>query len=49
MLDFVTYKIKVYPDQPENIMRLMEENGFTNITQIETKFAYIFSARKPVK
>ena len=49
MLDFVTYKIKVYTDQPENIMRLMEENGFTNITQIETKFAYIFSARTPVK
>lgn len=49
MLDFVTYKIKVYPDQPENIMRLMENNGFTDISQTETKFAYIFSARKPVK
>lgn len=41
------YTLKMYPDNPENIMIIMKLIGFYIENTIETEFAYIFSAVKP--
>lgn len=46
-LDCGEYKIKIFPDNPENIDLLLKSAGFESIKRYETEFAYIFSADKP--
>ena len=46
-LDCGDYKIKIYPDDPENTAALLKSAGFESIKRYETEFAYIFSAEKP--
>lgn len=43
-LDFGSYKLKVYPDTPENITKLLKEENFKNVTVYEVDFAYIVKA-----
>lgn len=46
---FIEYnerKIKIYPDNPSEIKRILENNHFRNISQFETEFSYVISALK---
>ncbi len=47
-IDFGAYKLKIYPDNPENIMHLLKLTGFETIRQFETELASVFSADKPI-
>ena len=48
-LVFPDRQLPLFPDQPETIRAWMEEIGFRNIETQETEFAWILSARKPMK
>ena len=46
IIDYSTRKIKVYPDNPESLISLLEKNDFIEIEKYETDFAYILAANK---
>ncbi len=43
-IDMGIYKIKVYPDSPDGILRCLDSAGLKLEKQFETEFAYIFVA-----
>lgn len=45
ILDYGSRKIKIYPDDPDNLIMLMEKIGLCNIEIHETEFAYIVKAK----
>ena len=44
IIDTGVRKIKIFPDFPEHISRILKSSGFVSQKIIETEFAYIFSA-----
>jgi ubiquinone/menaquinone biosynthesis C-methylase UbiE len=45
-LDYGQYKVKLYPDDLEQITTILEECGFNILSVIETEFANIITANK---
>jgi len=45
-LDYGTRKIALYPDQPDEIIPLLNKAGLNIEEQFETEFAVVFAARK---
>ncbi len=44
-IDMGNFKTVVYPDNPEHIKELFEENGFKSVKVTEIEFAYIVSGK----
>ncbi len=42
-IDMGSFKTKVFPDNPKQMMNIFTENGFKNVKLTETEFAYIVS------
>lgn len=45
-LDYQQYKVKLYPDDLEQTIELLEICGFNSINVFEVEFAYIITANK---
>lgn len=45
-LEYGQYKVKLYPDELDQTVKLLKECGFIQLNTIETEFAYIVSAIK---
>lgn len=45
-IDLGTRKLRIYPDNPENIKKYLDLSGFENVEITETEFGYIFSAER---
>ncbi len=44
VIDYGTRRLRIYPDTPEETERMLNAVGFADVEQIETEFAYIFTA-----
>ncbi len=42
-IDMGSFKTKVFPDNPKQMLNIFNENGFNNVNLTETEFAYIIS------
>ncbi len=42
-IDMGSFKTKVFPDNPKQMIKIFTENGFKNVKLTETEFAYIVS------
>lgn len=45
-IDMGTYKVKIYPDNPVDILEYIKNANLCLVEQYETEFAYIFIAKK---
>ena len=43
-LEYGSRRLRIYPDSPEGIEKMMTDSGFTAVERAETEFAYIISA-----
>lgn len=46
VIDMGNYKVNIYPDNPKNIEKYVNDSGLNIITKYETEFAHIFICRK---
>ncbi len=40
-----SFKTKVFPDNPKQMVKIFAENGFNEVKLTETEFAFIISAK----
>ena len=46
ILDFGTREVKIYPDDPEEIIRMLIKCGFLIIEKYEIEFSYLLKAER---